>query len=300
MVTMSETPDEPQVIHDDATGRDFVVGGTEGGLDEEGQLEQLAWYLNQHHPAPDLTPPWAGGTGDRDTCDDWAARLPDRLTHAAMLMLGTAAGHRMPGVDYLGGVTADDLPGLGVVFTPSEPTGDWAVSLHGGGWWRGAGTCLDNAWRPGVAAVAELSGTTIIDVDYPLAPEHPVTAMRAVTRAAIAHARQQGARHVAAWGESSGAALAALVAGDVDKLLLTRPSLHLGGLPDAVRGDAEIPDPATWPRTMIQVGEQDTTVPRFRWAEHVAEVLTYTAQHSIATPTVARKMAKDAADFLRG
>ena len=47
-----------------------------------------------------------------------------------------------------------------MVFRPSAPNGRWAVSL-----WDGPANAKEMLWRPDVAAAAELSGTTILDVD---------------------------------------------------------------------------------------------------------------------------------------
>ena len=84
---------------------------------------------------------------------------PDRITHAAMLMLGTAVDHALPATKWADGVTVEPHE-LGVVFRPSEPNGRWAVSL-----WDGPANAKEMLWRPDVAAAAELSGTTILDVD---------------------------------------------------------------------------------------------------------------------------------------
>ena len=75
------------VVHDDSTGRDFHVGGQDRNLSEAEQLEQLSWYINEHHPMP--TAP-----ADKDAS---LARLPDRPTHAAIPMLGAAVDPTMPG-----------------------------------------------------------------------------------------------------------------------------------------------------------------------------------------------------------
>ena len=144
------------VVHDDSTGRDFHVGGQDRNLSEAEQLEQLSWYIHEHHPMP--TAP-----ADKDA---WLARLPDRLTHAAMLMLGAAVDHAMPGVAFTQGVEVQELPEFAaVMFIPQQPDDRqrWAVSLSPGL----SAFALDNAWRPEVAAAANLSGTTIIDVSDP-------------------------------------------------------------------------------------------------------------------------------------
>ena len=90
---------------------------------------------------------------------NYLALLPDRITHAAMLMLGSAVDHALPATKWADGVTVESHE-LGTVFRPSEPNGRWAVSL-----WDGPANAKDMLWRPDVAAAAELSGTTILDVD---------------------------------------------------------------------------------------------------------------------------------------
>ncbi|MDO4685701.1 MAG: alpha/beta hydrolase [Corynebacterium sp.] len=272
------------VVHDDSTGRDFHIGGNEAGLSPEEQFEQLSWYIHEHYPRPEA---------DADI-DRWVGMLPDRITHASMLMLGSAVDHAMPGVAYLGDVHMSPLENLPAVqFSPSAPSGRWAISLHGGAFRRGSGIALDNAWRPEVAAAAELSGTTIIDVDYPLLPAS-VDDMLTPIHEAISYARSAGATHITAWGASAGAALAVLSHPLVDALLLTRPQFDTSALGLA------LPAPELWPSTCIQVGLRDTTVKRWQAAEDVSIVKEYLAEHLISTPEVARQRIRDAADFLKG
>lgn len=138
---------------------DFNVGGVERSLPPAEQLAQLVSYMESSYPVPD--------GNDADALDRYLAALPDRLTHAAMLMLGSGLDHSMPGVAYGMNADASELAELGaVVFTPSgsvSPTGRWAVSAHPGFGPR----ALDLYWRPLVAALAQLSGTTIVDVNDP-------------------------------------------------------------------------------------------------------------------------------------
>lgn len=126
---------------------DFVVGGQDRELSAEEQLEQIRWYIEEHYPITDL--------------EDWLARLPDRLTHAAMMQLGTAADHEMPGVLYSEGIKLSEH-GNGVLFTPSKPTGLTAVAS----WGRPDGPATENYWHPLVAAAAQLSGTTILVTNH--------------------------------------------------------------------------------------------------------------------------------------
>lgn len=282
---------------------EFRVGGVDRELPEEEQLEQLASYFDAHYPLPDFTPPWAGGSGDPDPADRYVSHLPDRTTHTAMLMLGTAVDHTMPGVAYLGEVSVDDVPEIGAVkFVPSEPTGRWAVSLHSGGWWRGSGDALEFQWRPEVAAAAELSGTTILDLDYPLAPHHTLAEMNAAVGRAVGYARHYNASSITGWGYSSGAALAALNSRLFDALVLTFPDLDgVARLPEQIRGTARVPAAQQWPRSLVQIATRDEIAARPAGLE-AAEQLTvreYVARHRLSTPKVARDRVRDIADFLR-
>ena len=105
---------------------------------------------------------------DDDALDRYLAALPDRLTHAAMLMLGSGLDHTMPGVAYGMDVDARELPELpelgARVFVPTDTSaGRWAVSLNPGFGPRAA----EHHWRPLIAAIAQLSGTTIVDLPAP-------------------------------------------------------------------------------------------------------------------------------------
>lgn len=159
----------PENVQGDAH---FNVGGVERLLPDELQLEQLVSYM-------DATYPLEGEPSDR-----YLALLPDRLTHAAMLMLGSAVDHAMPGVAFAGGVSVSEVD-LGALFTPSHPSGAWAVSCA-----AGLGPqAREFLWRPEVAGTAELSGTTILDIADP-----------AAAAAAVRSARGSGATHVLLWG----------------------------------------------------------------------------------------------------
>ena len=113
------------------------------------------------------------------------ARLPDLLTHASLLVLGAGLDHRMPQVaqlsagtkveDWLGGAT--ELPELpedvqARIVTPGAPTGELAISLHGGPGWFGDGMSHEYLWLPLFAAIAEQSGTTVVDLTFPLPSKH--------------------------------------------------------------------------------------------------------------------------------
>lgn len=281
----------------------FNVGGVRRTLPPELQLEQLLSYFAAHYPLPDFTPPWKGGAGDPDPADRYVAKLPDRITHAAMLMLGSAVDHSMPGVAYAKDIEVEEVPTpRGVIMRPAETTGKWAVSFHSGGWWRGSGDALEFQWRPEVAAAAALSGTTILDLDHPLAPAADLADIDAFVADALDWVRSQGARHVTAWGYSSGGALAALQSERVDALALTFPDLaSVQNLPADISVGMQVPAPADWPTSLVQVALQDEIAARpvgIDGAEHIT-VTEFLATHRISTPEVARQRTEDVADFLR-
>ncbi|WP_448852010.1 alpha/beta hydrolase [Corynebacterium sp. 335C] len=205
------------------------------------------------------------------------ARQDDAVVHAAMLVLGAGLNHTLPftaygrpGTSWRGvsisvpaepswAVPAlrradggeDDLPvaapPAGVepvpavaatVYVPEQPTGAAVVAAHGGGWWMGDGDVRDTCFGPDCAALAERSGAVVVDVDYRLAPEHPLPAAVADLTAAVdwvrANADELGVdpSSIVLWGVSSGghaAALAALTGADVASVALTMPALDLRG-----------------------------------------------------------------------
>ena len=276
---------------------EWNIGGTDRQLTPEQQLDQLSSYLEVHYPLPDFRPPWAGGGSSEE--DRYCALLPDRIVQASMLVLGSAVDHSLPGTAFTDGVTETESE-VGAIFRPSEADNRrWAVSLHSGGWWRGDGESLQMQWRPEVAAAAQLSGTTIIDVDYPLAPEHTVAEMVQSVQAAVDFARAHGAEHVTVWGYSSGGALAALV--PADALLLTFPDFGaLAKLPEEIRGDYTL-DAHTlgesYSRILVQTALQDEIAEKVEIPG--AENGEYVAMHRISTPAVARQRIRDAAEFLK-
>lgn len=276
---------------------EWTIGGTDRQLTPEQQLDQLSSYLEVHYPLPDFRPPWAGGGSPE--ADRYCALLPDRIVQASMLVLGSAVDHSLPGTAFTDGVTETESE-VGAIFRPSDADNRrWAVSLHSGGWWRGDGEALQMQWRPEVAAAAQLSGTTIIDVDYPLAPEHTVAEMVQSVQAAVDYARAHGAEHVTVWGYSSGGALAALV--PADALLLTFPDFGaLAKLPEEIRGDYTLDAHklgASYSRILVQTARQDEIAEKVEIPG--AENGEYVAMHRISTPAVARQRIRDAAEFLK-
>ena len=301
----------------DQGNEDFNVGGVERTLPPEEQLEQLVSYMDATYPVPDFSPPWKGGSGDPGDADRYVANLPDRITHAAMLMLGSGLDHTMPGVAYGMNIgTTRELPALSDlpdlpgqvdiparIFVPTAPTGQWAVSLHSGGWWRGSGQALELQWRPEVAAAAELSGTTILDLDHPLAPEANLDEIVDSVHKALAYVRAQEPTSVTLWGYSSGGALAALAAAGVDALVLSFPDLDsVANLPADLRGQHTVPSPTEWPTTLLQIALKDeiATRPDVSGAGDTVQVAEYHSTHRIATPAENRRRVRDVAEFLKG
>lgn len=119
----------------------------------------------------------------RDATERKWSKVPDLLTHSSQLVLGAGLDHAMPHVAFTrDGVvaeawTGEELP-EGVTATVLRPTGDPAVAddvapkvaiaLHGGPGWFGDGMSHDQLWQPLFAALAKVSGITIVDLTYPL------------------------------------------------------------------------------------------------------------------------------------
>ena len=241
-------------------GREFQVGGVERTLPAELQLEQLVSYLD--------------ATYDRASAQ-YLALLPDRITHAAMLMLGSAVDHAMPGVAFPGEVTASPHE-LGALFTPSAPSGVWGISLYDAP--STVATAQEHAWRPEVAGVAELSGVTILDLDVP-----------AGSADAVAFARSQGASAVAVWAFGSGAAC---VPAGADAYVFTFPTTP----PSSTVPGSTVPD-STVP-VLVQVANRDEVATTFDQSTLPGQVIEYHSTHYIATPEESRRRVRDVADFI--
>ncbi|AZA10450.1 alpha/beta hydrolase [Corynebacterium gerontici] len=280
--------------------QEWQVGGHERELSAEEQLAQLSSYIYAHYEQPEKNPPWSENPSDPADADTYDARLADRSTHAAMIMLGAAVDHSTPGVAFARGVDTTDVPEVGgTIIRPEQPSGAWGISLHPGGWWKGSGVALENAWRPEVAAVANLSGVTFLDLDYPLVPEYSLPdVIASVRKAAEWIKREQEPSSLVGWGYSSGGALAVLSEVPFDRLALTFPHLDLSMLPGDVRQEVKFPKQLAAGSTLIQVASQDAIAGRYQWAEQQAEVREYVSEHRLSTPAVARERVRDVAKFL--
>ena len=244
-------------------GHDFQVGGVERTLPAKLQLEQLVAYLD--------------ATYDRDS-EQYLALLPDRITHAAMLMLGSAVDHAMPGVAFPGQVTATSHE-LGTLFTPSAPSGVWGISLY-----DGPSNAQEHSWRPEVAGVAELSGVTMLDVDVP-------AKFAARAAQAVDFARSQGASAVAVWAFGSSASC---IPAGADAYVLTFPTaMPTQAASTAVSSTAPL---------LVQVASHDEVATRLDRSalpgQLPGQVIEYHSTHYIATPEESRRRVRDVADFL--
>lgn len=151
-------------------------------LTPEQQLDQIASFISVHYkevwdiissPGDFSTEREQQSPGEQRQlqvdAEQAVGRLNDIVTHTSQLVLGVGLDHSIPGVAFTSnGPDMHVVDGNTAVFVPSTPTGRVAVSLHGGPGWHGSGQELEIFWRPTIAAIAELSGTIIVDVDYQL------------------------------------------------------------------------------------------------------------------------------------
>lgn len=151
-------------------------------LTPEQQLDQIASFISVHYKEVwDINSSPGDFSVEREReapgqqrqlqedAEQAVGRLNDIVTHTSQLVLGVGLDHSIPGVAFTSsGPDMHTVNGNTAVFVPSTPTGRVAVSLHGGPGWHGSGQELEIFWRPTIAAIAELSGTTIVDVDYQL------------------------------------------------------------------------------------------------------------------------------------
>lgn len=245
---------------------DFQIGGHEREMPESERLEQLASFIEAHYDKPagwEAEAEYTSFVEQRAELENYLARLPDRITHAAMIMLGSAVDHSLPVTAYAGGIdTRDDE--FGRWYIPENPRGV-AVAVVGG-WWYG-GAAREMAWEPEIAGLAGVSGRQILSVHFPLQPEATVEQARTFVRQAVESARGDG--EIVAWGKWAGADLLLDNAELVDSLAVTFSSS------DPTSGSAS----ATDARVLVQ---------------------DLVAQRHVATPTVSREALQNIAEFWDG
>ena len=247
---------------------DFQIGGHERDMPETERLAQLASFIDAHYDKPAGWEAEAQQVGaaeqrvqqfeeQRAELENYLARLPDRITHAAMIMLGSAVDHSLPVTAFAGNVeTRDDE--FGRWYIPENPHGV-AVAVVGGWWYAGA--AREMSWEPEIAGLAGASGRQILSVHFPLQPEATVEQARAFVRQALESAR--GDEGIVAWGKWAGADLLLDNAELVDAALaVTFPSSNSA--------------PATDARVLVQ---------------------DLVAQRHVATPNTSREAIQEIAEF---
>ncbi|GAA2745578.1 alpha/beta hydrolase fold domain-containing protein [Kitasatospora cinereorecta] len=93
-------------------------------------------------------------------------------------------------------------------FDPGSDTAPWLVWAHGGSWRAGS----VDGWHQACADLARHAGTTVVSVDYRLAPghRHPAALLDVLT--ALDWAERRSGRPAAVGGDSAGGTLAACAA----------------------------------------------------------------------------------------
>ncbi|PRQ10380.1 hypothetical protein C1Y63_11825 [Corynebacterium sp. 13CS0277] len=261
-------------VFDAATGRTFHVGGHEGTLSPEEELLQIDWYMGQHHPQPQDPHEYAG----------WVARLPDRLTHAAMMVLGAARDHSWPGTNLGAGLTISTTP-VAEVFTPDgqAATGPRVLALRPEGL---DDTARAMAWQPPLAALAVQAGAEVWDLHDPAALSGALAAAQSPLVVLGAGSAARTILRAAAAGELSPATC---------RIVLSRPDI-----PDTI-------DPATAlagfleeehpDRLLVLSGTHDVTVTAHpALAGHTTWL---PATHHVCTPATARERVRLIAEFIR-
>lgn len=209
---------------------DFQIGGHEREMPESERLEQLASFIDAHYDKPAGWEAEAAHTGSveqRMELENYLARLPDRITHAAMIMLGSAVDHSLPVTAYAQGIdTRDDE--FGRWYLPDNPRGV-AVAVVGGWWYAGA--AREMSWEPEIAALAGYSQRAVLSVHFPLQPEATAEHASAFVRRALESVRTTefttttDTDQLAAWGKWAGADLLLQHADLVDAVALTFPGV---------------------------------------------------------------------------
>ena len=300
-------PATGSTIHDAATGRDFAVGGHSAGLDEQEQFKQLLWYLNEHYPTPEMSATQGSDEykNQLQQFDHWLSRLPDRLTHAALMMLGTAVDQATPATAYTVGadvevtdIATDTLCAWHLA--PAEPSKVWVISCHPGGLTHGAGKALDFWWRPETAAVAVLGNVHLLDVDYPLSPVATVTQMVDMVSAAVEYARAHNAKTIVGYGAGCGTLLIQALAEQWDRMVLLDP---INNWPAEVECSIKLVECTRWPETLLQCAshnEQGEPVDVSFPVVSQVRASSYTGTDAIAVPAVLRGRTVEAASFIVG
>ncbi|WP_162621878.1 alpha/beta fold hydrolase [Microbacterium suaedae] len=196
----------------------------------------------------------------RDDADMHALAHREAVDRAASRLFGATARELLPAVpDNLRQsevqVTAADRRVVDVSVTaPARPSGAVVVRLHGGGFWMGGGRAARLLDRSLIEQLAATCGATVLNVDYRLAPEHPIPAamddvhdvLEAVRHGELGE--DLDPRRIALIGTSSGANIAAAAAladlgvdDPIAGLVLIVSSLRLD-VPPASMHD----DPAAW------------------------------------------------------
>ncbi|KAB3521058.1 hypothetical protein GC425_07505 [Corynebacterium sp. zg254] len=235
------------------------------------------------------------------------ARAVDLISHSSLLVLGAGLDHRMPHNAFIsaGQVSADAQPSFatdlpeGVSATairPANPDGSVAISLHGGPGWFGDGESHDLFWLPLFASVAAQSGTTIVDLTYPLPGYGAWDATQAAVAGAWDVVRQAfPGEKVGVVAFGSGLIAAAQVLEQADFLLAMTPRI-----PEGFQVDL------TGVPTLVTVADSDSRGTSAKvcrqWAEKSGASLTYQewpSEHIIAAPSVWRERVTAAGQWLK-
>ncbi|HIW96351.1 MAG TPA: hypothetical protein H9867_07715 [Candidatus Corynebacterium gallistercoris] len=316
---MSEQTPNSDIVNLPGSGRD-VQEGVEP-LNELEQLQQLNNYFEDHYPEifRSLTVDEGAEYRDKgeqvsadlvDATERMWARVPDLLSHTSLLVLGAGLDHSMPHVAQIGPGTSvqpwtgPELPEgvVGQVIRPSQPTGVLAVSLHGGPGWFGDGVSHDQFWVPLFAAIAEASGTTVVDLTYPLPGYGDWTPTQEAVAQAVEIIRSEESRQfgLITFGSGFIAAAGCLTAERtqpdfvvalsprITKELADQERMRVNGLP-----------------VLLSAAEQDSRGTSLATAQDVLQdlgadltVQSWTAEHIIAPPSVWRERVAAAARWI--
>lgn len=329
-MSSEQRPESTQTPNSDIVNLPSAPGDIQEGvkpLTPAQQVPQLSDYFEDNYPelfrsltTDEGAPYREQGTAVpaeliADTEGRWA-RFPDLLTHASLLVLGAGLDHRMPHVAQLSPDTkvenwidVADLPALpeGItarIVTPSKPTGKLAISLHGGPGWFGDGTSHDFLWLPLFAALAEQSGTTVVDLTFPLPgannwswePAQQAVAVATQTISNAAPTLNCEANEPALITFGSGILAAEAAAKHFERFLFMTPRVPSEGFAQALRGAS----------VYISLATQDTRSDDeaavrayFDDAEAKVEYDLNESEHLIAAPAVWRERIEKAARWLR-